>query len=139
MRTVPLDDWKIKRLAAEMRRKYREDVEKLWKERNLRVDAARRLYPALRILEAVAKAHGYTVDDLRRWDRRARLCHARHHAIWELRRRRLDLGLQQIAAELNRTDHTTALHSYQTFCKLVADGRYAVEREAVQKELGDVA
>jgi chromosomal replication initiation ATPase DnaA len=81
---------------------------------------------------AVAEAHELTVDELHSVRRPRRYCHARHHAPWELRRRRQDLGLSQIAAHLNRADHTTAHHSYTTFCKLVAAGQYKAERDRVE-------
>lgn len=56
---------------------------------------------------------------------------------WELRRRRLDLSYDQIAAALNRVNHATALHSFTTFCEYVKRGRFAAERAAVAKLLGD--
>ena len=37
-----------------------------------------------------------------------------------------------IAAHLNRTDHTTAHHSYTTFCAMVAQGQYKPERDRVE-------
>lgn len=95
----------------------------------------RRMYPAPRVLDAVANAHGITLEELRSVQRRRRYCMARHHAAWELRRRRHDLGLLQVAHHLGRTDHTTALHSYQTFAKLVSQGKYKDERDAVEAAL----
>lgn len=104
------------------------EVKRLWA---AHIAEHRHRYPAKRILAAVAEAHELTVEQLQSVQRKQRYCHARHHAAWELRRRRLDLGLSQIAAHLNRTDHTTAHHSYTTFCKLVADGQYKAERDRV--------
>ena len=112
-------------------------IDRLWAERQKHVENMRAQFPTARILAAVATAHNVTVADLRRRDRSYPLSLARHHAVWEMRRRRLDLGFQQIAAELDRHDHTTALHSYQTFCELVRRGEYEVERRAVLATLGD--
>jgi chromosomal replication initiation ATPase DnaA len=78
-----------------------------------------------------------TVEQLQSVQRKRQYCRARHHAAWELRRRRQDLGLSQIAAHLNRTDHTTAHHSYTTFCAMVAQGRYAAERARVEAILAE--
>ena len=114
-------------------------IDRLWAERQKHVENMRAQFPTARILAAVATAHNVTVADLRRRDRSYPLSLARHHAVWEMRRRRLDLGFQQIAAELDRHDHTTALHSYQKFCRLVAAGKCKVERAAVAKKLGDRA
>ena len=115
----------------------KDEIDRLWHERQLHVDMMRERFPTARILAAVARAHGYTVDDLRAWVRTRPMAMARHHAVWEIRRRRLDLSFQNIAAELNRTNHATALHSWQTFCKLVRRGEYEVERRAVLATLGD--
>ena len=115
-----------------MERKFKDDVAQLWQERQAHMAEQRRRYPAKRFLAAVAEAHELTVDELLSFRRPRRYCHARHHAAWELRRRRQDLGLSQIAAHLNRTDHTTAHHSYTTFCAMVAQGRYATERARVE-------
>jgi len=110
-------------------------IDQLWAERQKHVEDMRVQFPIIRILTAVATAHNVTVADLRRRDRSHPLSLARHHAVWEMRRRRLDLGFQQIAAQLNRNDHTTALHSYRTFCRLVAADKCKVERAAVAKTL----
>ena len=115
-----------------MESKFKDDVAQLWQERQAHMAEQRRRYPAKRIVAAVAEAHELTVDELHSIRRPRRYCHARHHAAWELRRRRQDLGLSQIAAHINRTDHTTAHHSYTTFCKLVADGQYKTERDRVE-------
>jgi chromosomal replication initiation ATPase DnaA len=115
-----------------MESKFKEDVARLWEAHKAHMAEQRRRYPAKRIVAAVAEAHELTVDELHSVRRPRRYCHARHHAAWELRRRRQDLGLSQIAAHLNRTDHTTAHHSYTTFCKLVAAGQYQAERDRVE-------
>lgn len=117
----------------------KDKIEQLWMDRENYVAQMRERFPTAAILEAVAAAHGVTVADLRRRDRTVSLCQARHHAAWEMRRRRLDLGYQQIAAELDRNDHTTAIHSYQTFCALANAGAYQAERAAVAQALGDRA
>ena len=105
------------------------EVKRLW---DARIAEHRHRYPAKRILAAVAAAHDLTVEQLQSVQRKQRYCRARHHAAWELRRRRLDLGLSQIAAHLNRTDHTTAHHSYTTFAAMVAQGQYMAERDRVE-------
>lgn len=110
-------------------------VEKLWEERCAFVQEQAARFPVATILLAVAHAHGLTVDDLRAYDRRKAVSLARHHAIWELRRRRLDLSFQQIAAKLNRTNHATALHAFGVFREHVKRGGFAAERAAVEKEL----
>lgn len=114
------------------RAQFEAEVKRLWEAHQAHIAEQRRRFPAKRILAAVAAAHDLTVDQLQSVQRKRQYCRARHHAAWELRRRRLDLGLSQIAAHLNRTDHTTAHHSYTTFCKLVADGQYKAERERVE-------
>lgn len=121
---------------------FEAEVKRLWEAHQAHVAEQRRRFPAKRILAAVAAAHDLTVDQLQSVQRKRQYCRARHHAAWELRRRRLDLGLSQIAAHLNRTDHTTAHHSYTTFCAMVAQGRYAAERdrvEAILEENNDYA
>ena len=114
------------------RAQFQAEVKRLWEAHQAHIAEQRRRFPAKRILAAVAEAHELTVDELHSVRRPRRYCHARHHAAWELRRRRLDLGLSQIAAHLNRTDHTTAHHSYTAFCRLVADGQYKAERDRVE-------
>ena len=114
------------------RAEFDAEVKRLWEAHEARIAEHRHRYPAKRILAAVAAAHDLTVEQLQSVQRKQRYCRARHHAAWELRRRRLDLGLSQIAAHLNRTDHTTAHHSYTTFCKLVAQGQYKAERDRVE-------
>ena len=106
-------------------------VERLWFEREEMILQQRAKYPTAAILAAVAKAHGLDVETLRSKARPRHVSLARHHAVWEMRCRRFDLGFSQIAAELNRDDHTTALHSYQTFCKAVAQNHYRAERALV--------
>ena len=111
---------------------FEAEVKRLWEAHQAHVAEQRRRFPAKRILAAVATAHGLTIEQLQSVQRKRQYCRARHHAAWELRRRRLDLGLSQIAAHLNRTDHTTAHHSYTAFCRLVADGQYKAERDRVE-------
>ena len=114
------------------RAEFDAEVKRLWEAREAHIAEQRRRFPAKRIVAAVAAAHGITIDQLQSVHRKRQYCRARHHAAWELRRRRLDLGLSQIAAHLNRTDHTTAHHSYTAFCRLVADGQYKAERDRVE-------
>jgi chromosomal replication initiation ATPase DnaA len=113
-----------------MKREF--SLAQLWQDRQAHIAEQRRRYPAKRIVAAVAEAHELTVDELHSVRRPRRYCHARHHAAWELRKRRLDLGLSQIAAHLNRADHTTAHHSYTTFARMVAQGLYTAERARVE-------
>ena len=113
------------------------EVKRLWEAHEARIAEHRHRYPAKRILAAVAAAHDLTVEQLQSVQRKRQYCRARHHAAWELRRRRLDLGLSQIATHLNRTDHTTAHHSYTTFCRLVAEGQYQPERDRVEALLAE--
>ena len=114
-------------------------IEHLWEDRCAYVAAQIRRYPIAAVLAAVANAHGYGVTALRSKARTRHLAMARHHAVWELRRRRLDMSFQQIAAELDRINHATALHSWQIFCEMVRRGEYAAARAAVATELGDEA
>lgn len=99
------------------------------------VAADARRYPVKRILLAVAAAHGLTIDRLRAYLRDRRHSYARHHAVWEIRRRRLDLSLTQVARAVNRSDHTTALNSYRVFAVAVSRGHYVTERAAVAAAL----
>lgn len=110
-------------------------VERLWFEREELILQQRERYPTEAILAAVAQAHGTDVATLRSKIRPRHISLARHHAVWEMRCRRFDLGFQQIAAEMNRIHHTTALHSYQHFAKAVAQGHYRVERAKVAEIL----
>ncbi len=111
-------------------------VEKLWEERSALVADNIRRYPTIAILQAVATAHGVTLEDLRSRDRTRALSLARHHVVWEMRRRRIDLGFQQIAAELDRIDHATAMHSWDVFKRKVKEGYCVRERIMVAKLLG---
>ena len=113
------------------------EVKRLWEAHEARIAEHRQRYPAKRILAAVAAAHDLTVEQLQSVQRKRQYCRARHHAAWELRRRRLDLSMGQIATHLNRTDHTTAHHSYTTFCRLVAVGQKQAERDRVETILED--
>lgn len=114
-------------------------VEKLWEDRSALVAENIRRYPTAAILQAVASAHKTTVDAMRSRDRTTALSMARHHAVWEMRRRRIDLGFQQIAAELDRVDHATAMHSWAVFKRKTREGAFADERALVSKLLGDDA
>lgn len=109
-----------------------EEVERLWS--TARAERCAR-YPAAAVLSAVAAAHNITMEELQSVQRRRRYCLARHHAAWELRRRRHDIKLLQVAHYLGRTDHTSALHSYQVFARFVSKGLYQAERDAVEAAL----
>lgn len=123
------------RQVQALRRAHEQRMRRLWAAHQawLAEQAAR--YPAERVLAAVAAAHGLALADLRSATRARPVAHARHHAVWELRRRRQDLGLLQLAALLNRLDHTTARNGYERFCALVRQGHYAAERAAVATAL----
>ena len=93
-------------------------------------------YPeAEAIVEAVAAAHGLTAAVLRGKDRSKPIALARHHATWELRRRRQDFGLCKIAAWLDRTDHSTVINSLRRFNAAVAQGLHAAEIALVEDKL----
>jgi chromosomal replication initiation ATPase DnaA len=117
----------------------KDEIDRLWAERQRHVDDMRARFPTAAVLAAVAHAHGYGVTALRSKARTRHLAMARHHAVWELRRRRLDLSFLNIAAELDRTNHATAMHSWRVFCEMVRRGEYAAARAAVAAELGDAA
>lgn len=118
-----------------MRTKVDAEIARLWAAYRDDTAEQRARYPALRVLEAVATAHNITLDELRSLQRHRRYCHARHHAAWELRRRRRDLPLLRVADYIGRTDHTTALHSYHTFAHMVSRGLYQEQRDAVEAAL----
>ena len=91
--------------------------------------------PVEAILHAVAYAHGLDVATLRLPDRTRAIAWARHHAVWELRNRRPDLGLNKLAAWLNRVHHTTVMNSLRKFGAAVAAGHYEKERTLVERAL----
>lgn len=91
--------------------------------------------PVQAIVEAVAYAHGLTVAEMLVPSRERALRFARHHAMWEIRRRRPDVPLVKIAAWLNRLDHTTVINSLKRFEAAVASGAYAKERTLVERAL----
>lgn len=94
--------------------------------RQTRVDA---------IIKAVADAHNVPVEAVMSRDRTHKVAWCRHHAIWEIRQRRADLGLCKIAAWLDRADHTTIINSLRKFNKAIKDGRYNGERALVERAL----
>jgi chromosomal replication initiation ATPase DnaA len=113
--------------------------EHIWMEHQLWVAMQIERFPPERILAAVAAAHTVTVPDMLTQTRISMMAYARHHAVWELRRRRLDLSFPKIARVIGRKDHTTAVHSYYTFNAAVHKGYYKPHLEAVAKALGDEA
>lgn len=122
----------IRRNSTDVKRK----VERLWNAQLEHVAEQARRWPADDILAAVAEAHDTTPAALRSRVRDRAAAHARHHAAWELRRRRLDMTYQQIAAVLDRTNHATAMNSVTVFGEYVKRGYYAAERQAVAQALG---
>ena len=122
----------IRRNSTDVKRK----VERLWNAQLEHVAAQARRWPADAILAAVAEAHDTTPAALRSRVRDRAAAHARHHAAWELRRRRLDMTYQQIAAALDRVNHATAMNSVTVFGEYVKRGHYAAERRAVAQALG---
>ncbi len=114
----------------------KQKVERLWNAQLERVAAQARRWPADDILAAVAEAHDTTPAALRSRARDRATAHARHHAAWEMRRRRLDMTYQQIAAVLDRTNHATAINSVVVFTEHAKRGHYAAERQAVAQALG---
>jgi chromosomal replication initiation ATPase DnaA len=93
------------------------------------------LVSAETILAAVAAAHNMTVKAIRNTDRTRPVAWCRHHAAWELRQRRPDLGLNKIAAWLDRKNHVTVMNSLKQFTTAVQDGRYEKERALVERAL----
>ncbi len=87
------------------------------------------------VIEAVANAHGVPVPVLRGRDRSRPVALARHHATWELRRRRPDIGLCKIATWLDRSDHSTVINSLRRFNAAVAQGQHAAEIALVEDTL----
>ena len=87
------------------------------------------------VLAAVAAAHNKTVEALRSRDRTRPVAWCRHHAVWELRQRRPDLGLCKIAAWLDRKNHVTVMNSLKQFSAAVQDERYEKERALVERAL----
>ena len=122
----------IRRNSTDVKRK----VERLWNAQLEHVAAQARRWPADDILAAVAGAHDTTPAALRSRVRDRAAAHARHHAAWELRHRRLDMTYQQIAAALDRVNHATAMNSVTVFGEYVKRGHYAAERRAVAQALG---
>lgn len=90
---------------------------------------------AAEIVAAVAAAHNITVEALTGWSQEHKIVWPRHHAAYELRRRRPDMPLVKIAAWLNRADHTTVVNSLKQFRLAVEAGRYATERALVERAL----
>lgn len=125
----------IRRNSTDVKRK----VERLWNAQLAHAAEQARRYPADDILAAVAAAHDTTPAALRSRARDRATSSARHHAAWEMRRRRLDMTLQQIAAALDRDNHATALNSVMVFSEYVKRGYYAAERQAVAQALGNDA
>ncbi len=87
------------------------------------------------IVQAVASAHGLTIDDLRGPARTRFISTARHHAAWELRLRRPDLPLSKIGPWLGRRDHATVINSLKKFRAHLAAGHYDKERALVERAL----
>lgn len=114
-------------------------VNKIWAAHLAHVAAQARRWPADDIIAAVAAAHDLTPGDLRGRARDRATSSARHHAAWEMRHRRIDMTLSQIAAALDRDNHATALNSVIVFGEHVKRGYYAAERRAVAQALGDSA
>lgn len=85
------------------------------------------------IVEAVAWAHGLEVEDIRKQSRRNAVVRARQHAC-ALMRELTIRSLPQIAEAVGVQDHTTALHSIQTWPK--HRDRYAEQDRAARQMLG---
>jgi chromosomal replication initiation ATPase DnaA len=90
---------------------------------------------AAEIVAAVAAAHNITVEALTGRSHEHKIIWPRHHAAWELRRRRPDMPLIKIAAWLNRLDHSTVVNGLKRFNQAVAAGRYAGERALVERAI----
>lgn len=86
-------------------------------------------------MAAVVAAHGTTVEAVRSYARDRATSLARHHVVWEMRQRRLDMTLRQIADMVHRVNHATALNSVVVFNEWAKRGHYAAELAAVAKTL----
>lgn len=62
------------------------------------------------ITAAVAKVHGLTIQDLLSTSRVYKVKMARHHAMWEIRQRKLAFSLTRIGKLFGR-DHSTVINS----------------------------
>jgi chromosomal replication initiation ATPase DnaA len=62
------------------------------------------------ILAAVAYVHRVPVDEIKGKSRKKSFALARHHLVWELRKRKTNYSLPMIGKMLHR-DHTTILNS----------------------------
>lgn len=87
------------------------------------------------ILEAVTKAYGFTLEQLRSPSRARRVSRARHVAAW-LARRLTHLPLTEIAHQVGRRDHTTVIHGLHVLdAELVRDPQL---RASMQQLLADL-
>ncbi|MEN6665527.1 MAG: hypothetical protein ABFD85_16180 [Phycisphaerae bacterium] len=91
--------------------------------------------PVEAIMRAVAAAHNQPFEVLRARDRTHPVAWCRHHALWEIRQRRPDLGLCNIGAWMDRFAHTTVLNSLRKFNAAIKDGRFNGERALVERAL----
>ena len=89
----------------------------------------------MQVLEAVALAHELTVDDLRGPSKEHAPCRARRHAMWELRLRRPDLSLLNVAGWLNRTCHATVVYNSRKMTLELEQGLHEKERALVERAL----
>ncbi|MBQ8510137.1 MAG: chromosomal replication initiator protein DnaA [Clostridia bacterium] len=87
-----------------------------------------------RILEKVAKKNGMTVDDIKSSKRNKEIAHARHIAIY-LVRKLTDISLPQIG-KLFKRDHTTVLNSLKTVEReLGSNSEIDIEVNELMKEI----
>lgn len=65
------------------------------------------------ILAEVSEETGFSIKDLKGPSRMAAVSHARHWAMWRIRKECPHLSYPQIARLLGRTNHTTVLHGFR--------------------------
>lgn len=62
-----------------------------------------------RIIQAIARQHGFTVEDIIGPCRKRPLVTARHHAMWEVSREYPSMSLPRLGYHFGDLDHTTVL------------------------------
>ena len=79
----------------------------------------RRFSPPVRSIARIsAELSSITVDELLCRRKPAHYVRARALAVWGIKTLRPEMSYPQIAAQINRHDHTTIIHQYRTALKL---------------------
>lgn len=89
----------------------------------------------LRVVAAVADAHGLDADVIVSANRSHRVSRARRHAMWELHLRRPDMSLLNIAGWLGRVCHATTVYNLRKATEEIEAGCYEKERALVERAL----